>query len=177
MGLNKLKGAGKEVEAAFFLFKAASLEKSFHRLCWSWCWNRLRQPLGLVLKKRPQPNSWCYSDLHIYSSIPGGPTCLIFRHDGKLGGSKTSPHSFCFIRVLCLNKRPGTREWWVCLLLCLWCLWLGWELDGMLSFRRSVKGRLWFEVWEGGCGICTWEAAWLWRLGTSANPELLCVPW
>lgn len=29
MGLNKLKGAGKEVEAAFFLFKAASLEKVF----------------------------------------------------------------------------------------------------------------------------------------------------
>lgn len=133
MGLNKLKGAGKEVEAAFFLFKAASLEKSFHRLCWSWCWNRLRQPLGLVLKKRPQPNSWCYSDLHIYSSIPGGPTCLIFRHDGKLGGSKTSPHSFCFIRVLCLNKSPGTREWWVCLLLCLWCLWLG------LGTRWNVK--------------------------------------
>jgi hypothetical protein len=37
MGLNRLKGAGKEVEAAFFLFKAASLEKSFRRLCWSWC--------------------------------------------------------------------------------------------------------------------------------------------
>jgi hypothetical protein len=37
MSLNKLKGAGKEVEAAFFLFKAAPLEKSFRRLCRTWC--------------------------------------------------------------------------------------------------------------------------------------------
>ena len=49
------KGAGKEVEAAFFLFKAASLEKSFRRLCWSRCWKRgfAEAALGLVLKEEP----------------------------------------------------------------------------------------------------------------------------
>lgn len=108
---------------------------------------------GLVLKKSPQRNSWCYSDLSIYSSFPGGPTCLKFRRDGTLGGSKTSPHSHCFIRALCLNKSPGTREWWVCLLLCLRCLWLGLGTRWNVKLQEEREEETGFEVWERGCGI------------------------
>lgn len=57
------KGAGREVEAAFFLFKAASPERSVCRLCWSWCWKKGLADfvLELMLKGRKtlQLASWC----------------------------------------------------------------------------------------------------------------------
>lgn len=144
----------------------AGAEKGgLQRLPWGWCW-----------KKSPQLTSWCYNNLRIYFSLSGEPTCLIFRHDGKLGGSKTSPHSYCFIRAICLNKSPGRRRgWWVCHLLCFSVYCTVWEIGGMLSLRKSVKRRFWFEVWEGGWRICTWKTTWK-TIGMLVNPELLDLP-
>lgn len=168
MSLNKLKGAGSEVEAAFFLFKAASLEKSFRRLCRSWCWNRLRLPGGWCWKRAPRGIQGA-AVTSVSTLRSQEDPCLIFRRDGKLGGSKTSAHSHYFIRALCLNKSPGTRDWWVCLLLCLWCLWLG------LGTRWNVKLQEEHEeeilVWSLRRGL--WDL----HLGTGLTLELLCLSW
>lgn len=149
MSLNKLKGAGKKVEAAFFLFKAASLEKSFRRLRWGWCWNRLKRPGG-----------WCWR--RALSRIHGATVTSV-----STLRSPENPHvsnldmmanwvvarPLLILTVLlgrCVSIKAQEQEnGEFAFLLCLRCLWLG------LGTRWNVKlgEETGFEVWETGCGI------------------------
>lgn len=155
MSLNKLKGAGKEVEAAFFLFKAAPLEKSFRRLCRTWCWNRLRQRGDWCWKRAPSG---------IHGATVTSVSTLRSQEDPHVSyldmmANWVGARPLLILSVLlgyCVSIKAQEQEngeFAFCFAYGVYGL--VWELDGMLSFRKSIKRRLWFEVWEGGSRICS----------------------
>lgn len=168
MSLNKLKGAGKEVEAAFFLFKAASLEKSFRRPCRSWCWNRLRRPGG-----------WCWKRAlsGIHGATVTSVSTLRSPEDPHVSNLDMMAHWVVARPLLILTVLLGhcvsikaqeqeNGEFAFCFAFGVYGL--VWELDGMLSFRKSVKRRPDLKFETGAVGL---------HLGNSLTPELRCLPW
>lgn len=153
MSLNKLKGAGKEVEAAFFLFKAASLEKSFRRLCRSWCWNRLRRPGG-----------WCWRRAlsGIHGATVTSVSTLRSPEDPHVSNLDMMAHWVVARPLLILTVLLGHRvsikaqeqeNGEFAFLLCLRCLWLALGTRWNVKLQEELAEETGFEVWERGCGI------------------------